>query len=177
MDPTPPPRLTTTSYARLRDSAAGLMRRQRLDHTLQATALVHEAWAKAIPKGSGQRISAEHLHWRCVRAMPSVLIDHSRAKDRDKRLPEERRVPLEDPFAAFDDDPPREIVEHALERLARIDPEMARAIRRLHLDGDSSAQVADEMGISRDALSRKVRASLAWLRPQVRQLLRGASSR
>ena len=121
-------------YDELRALAAGVLRDDRRRHTLQPTALVHEAYLKLVgaeaPGWEGHR----HFLGVAARAMRSVLVDHARRKHAEKRGGGAERLPLDEVVAAFEERAPDLLaLDAALERLAAMDPELGRQIGRAHV--------------------------------------------
>jgi len=153
-------------YEQLRASAQKLMAGERRDHTLQATALVHEAFAKLVggtPEGFANRA---HFFDAAARAMRQVLIDHARARNAQKRQAGSARIPISDLSTAFDADPSRVIaLDDAISRLESEDPEAAAVVRLRFFAGLSGEESAAILGCS----SRKV--DMVWARARAKLLL------
>src|SRR3954469_6369188 len=108
-------------YGELRRKAGGLMRRERRDHTLQASALVHEALLRFL---SGEALTEiadrRHLYAAAAQAMRQVLVDHARRRNAGKREGHRARVPLDQVLASFDEQGLDVLDLHqALDRLAQ----------------------------------------------------------
>jgi RNA polymerase sigma factor (TIGR02999 family) len=157
-------RLLPETYDELRRLAARLMRGERSNHTLQATALVHEVYLKL--RGSSGLAGAErgHLLALAARAMREVLVDHARARTREKRGGGAMQVELaaiDGPGAA----PAFDLIsfDEALERLAAIDGRQVRLIELRYLAGLSVEEAADAMGVSTATIKRDSALAKAWL--------------
>lgn len=153
-------------YAELRRLAGELMRGQPRDHTLQATALVHEAWMKLI--GAEEREAWEdRRHFLCVAAtaMRSVLIDHARAKQALKRGGGEReRVPLDDVLERAEESVQDVLVfDEALERLQATEPDLARLVELRFYAGLTMEEVAQSLEVSKPTAERRWRVARALL--------------
>jgi RNA polymerase sigma factor (TIGR02999 family) len=144
------------------------MRGQGNGHTLQATALVNEAWLRLrLPEGSGWE-GREHFLSVASRAMRSVLIDHARRRKAGKRGGDHERLPFDDilehherqnlDLVALDD---------ALHRLAELDERQARIVELHTFGGLGMQEAADALGISLATAERALRAARAWLRAEL----------
>jgi RNA polymerase sigma factor (TIGR02999 family) len=141
-------RLFRLVYAELKQLAEGYMRRQPVAHTLQPTALVHEAYLRLMQAASAPRDRA-HLLGTAARAMRSILVDLARARRARKRGGERTRVSL----AAADPgtrDPTEEIlaVHEALGHLNSIDPLLARVVELRFFGGLTVGETAHVLGAS-----------------------------
>jgi len=155
-------------YAELRRRAERFMHGQPRDHTLQATALVHEACLKIFGPERFDGADRGHLLALAATAMRSVMVDHARTRGRIKRLPPGERVPMDDLQVAYED---RAIdllaLDQALERLASFDPSMSRAVELHFFAGLSLADTADALGLPLRTLERRWAATRAWLRKEI----------
>ena len=116
-------------YGGLRRLAAGYMRRERKDHTLQPTALVHEAYLKLIEQRAVDWQGRAHFFGIAAQIMRRILIDHARAHLRDKRGGGMIPVPLDEALV-FSPEQSSELVrlDASLERLAKLDPRQSRIV-------------------------------------------------
>jgi RNA polymerase sigma factor (TIGR02999 family) len=149
-------------YDELRRLAAAKMARERPDHTLDATALVHEAYLRLV----GDRAYADHRHFFRVaaEAMRQILIDRARLHHRERHGGDRHRVPL-DQAGPVDDSRPDEVLalNEALERFSAIDPLKAELVKLRYFGGLSEQEVAETLGISRATASRYWTYARAWL--------------
>lgn len=164
-----PERLMPLVYGELRRLAASQMRKERSDHTLQPTALVHEAYVKLVD---------QHLAWQdrghffgvAARAMRQVLVDHARKKHAQKRA-DGFQVPLESEDAAV---APRALdllaLDQALYRLAELDARQAHLVELRVFAGLTVEEIGRVVGCSPATASRDYRHAEAWLRRQMRAL-------
>ncbi|MBI5850591.1 MAG: RNA polymerase subunit sigma-70 [Planctomycetes bacterium] len=177
MDPNPPPRddeLLATLLAELRQKAQSLLLGERRAHTLQPTALVHEAWLRVrevadLPMGedAGSRRRFVAL---AVRAMRNVLIDHARHRSADKRGGDRSRVELEDTIPVLTADPDTLLdLELALSRLANVSERLALVAELRLLGGLSMPEIAAVADLSLSTAKEDwsfAQALLArWLEP------------
>jgi RNA polymerase sigma factor (TIGR02999 family) len=149
-------------YDELRRLAAAKMARERPDHTLDATALVHEAYLRLV----GDRAYADHRHFFRVaaEAMRQILIDRARHLRRERHGGDRHRVPL-DQAGPVDDSRPDELLalDEALERFSAVDPLKAELVKLRYFGGLSEPEAAETLGISRATASRYWTYARAWL--------------
>ncbi|MEX1025601.1 MAG: ECF-type sigma factor [Planctomycetota bacterium] len=152
-------------YAELHQLARRAMDGQRPDHTLQATALVNEAFIKLIHLDRPSWESRRHFLQVAAKAMRAVLVDHARARSTAKRGAGQRPLPLnEGTWVAPDADGAAVIALHeALERLAALDPPLAQLVELRYFTGLSVEETAEVLGISARTVKRHWRAARAWL--------------
>lgn len=157
-------------YEELHELARLKMSGQRPDHTLQATALVNEAFLKIFRNGTSEvRLrDRDHLMALASRAMRSVLIDYARAKNCEKRLPVGECIPLEELTASYEEQAVDLIaLDDALSRLALVDETMVRIVEMRFFGGLDTKDVARILGLSLRKVEREWRAARAWLKGEV----------
>src|SRR5436190_3810016 len=116
-------------YAELRRLAAGYMRHERAGHTLQPTALVHEAFLKLVDQRAVRWQNRAHFFGIAAQAMRRILVDHARAHTAGKRGDGAQKVPLDDAIAVGGMmDVGLLALDEALTRLAAIDPQQSRVV-------------------------------------------------
>ena len=144
------------------------MRERRKDHTLQATALVHEAYLRLH---EGRELAAsDRVGFLALAstAMRCALVDHARAHGSEKRQPPDERVPLDALLVAYEDRAVDMLaLDEALERLDGFDPEMARAVEMRFFGGLSAEETAEFLGIPLRTFERRWKAARAWLRAEI----------
>jgi RNA polymerase sigma-70 factor (ECF subfamily) len=155
-------------YDELRQRARALMSRERPGHTLQATALVNEAYMRLVDQ---TRVSWRgRTHFLAVGAlvMRRILVDHARGQRRDRRGGSQQRVTLSEAFAGPDDRglSPEELLslESALEELAALDTRQARVVELRAFGGLTVPEVARNLGVSVTTVEGDWRHARAWLR-------------
>jgi len=158
-------------YAELRRQAAGHLRRERPDHTLQATALINEAYLKLIDQRHVEWQNRAHFFAIASQAMRRILVDHARTKKREKRGGDSFDIALDDlPQAAASE--PRSVdlvvLDEALDRLAAIDPQRARVVELKYFSGLSVAETAAVLNISVQKVERAWTIAKAWLHRELR---------
>lgn len=156
-------RLIEAVYVELRRLAQSKMRRERADHTLQPTALVHEAFMRLV--GSPGRLeNRSHFFGAAAKAMERVLIDHARSKAADKRGGGGKRVSLQD--VTVDANAPdldvNELSE-ATRHLEELSPENAELVRLRYMLGLTNDEVAQILGVSTATVKRRWTFVRAWL--------------
>ena len=156
-------RLTSELYSELRRLAAGALRGQRPDHTLQPTALVNEAYMKL--SASGLKVTDRvHFLGIAARAMRQILMDYARARGREKRGGAPLRVTLSGDLAAsgpsvFD----LLFLDQALDRLAQVSEQQVRIIELRYLAGLSVEETARLLDVSPTTVKRDTAMAKAWL--------------
>ena len=161
-------RLMTLAYSELQQLAARYLRRERVDHTLQPTALVHEVYLKLA--GVGTIPWAERTHFLAVaaQAMKRVLIDHARGRARAKRGGNPARVTLDEAICPFES-PDMDVLalETALQRLAALDTRQARIVELRFFSGMTVSEVAAVVGCSKRTVEGEWTHAKAWLRREL----------
>lgn len=161
-DPLAAERLLPLVYDELRKLAAAKLAQEKPGQTLQATALVHEAYLRLV----GDHSIADHQHFFRVaaEAMRRILIDRARRKQRLRHGGDRHRVPLSDvePVAEL---PVKELMEldEALERFSNVEPIKAELVKLRYYAGLSELDAAAALGISRATASRYWNYARAWL--------------
>ena len=158
-------------YAELRRLAAHKLSREPRGQTLQATALVHEAWLRlAGPDQAGQRWEGQrHFFTAAAEAMRRILVDRARRKQSIRHGGQLQRVDIDDIELASplpDDD--LLALHEALDRLAILDPPAADLIKLRFFTGLTHEQAAETLGLSRSAADRAWVFARAWLFQQIR---------
>jgi RNA polymerase sigma-70 factor (ECF subfamily) len=151
-------------YNELRRLAAGYMRRERSDHTLQPTALVHEAYLKLIEQRSVDWQSRAHFFGIAAQVMRRILIDHAKGHLREKRGGGERAIAIEEALV-FAPEQSVELVklDQALERLTKLDPRQGKIVELRFFGGLTVEQTAELLGISPKTVKRDWSMAKAWL--------------
>jgi RNA polymerase sigma-70 factor, ECF subfamily len=159
-------------YDELRSLAAQHLAGERVNHTLQATALVNEAYLRLVGPGDVTWQNRAHFFGAAARAIRRILTDHARSKNRLKRGGGDgKRVPL-DTLDLAAKQPAEDILalDEALERLTSMDPEKARVVELRYFAGLSLEETAQALGVSVPTVSRHWEFARVWLH---RELSRG----
>jgi RNA polymerase sigma-70 factor, ECF subfamily len=156
-------RLVPLVYKGLHQLAAHFMRGERPDHTLQPTALVHEAYLKLIDQRRVRWQSRSHFYRIAARLMRRVLVDHAReakARKRDGGC----KIPLESSLI-YSEEKCGELlaIDEALDRLAELDFRQAQIVELRFFGGRSEEEIAGILGISARTVKRDWRVARAWL--------------
>jgi RNA polymerase sigma factor (TIGR02999 family) len=163
--PQPPPadELAPLVYDELRRLAAAYMRRERPGQTLQATALVHEAYLRLANAGTPWT-DKRHFVGIAARSMRQILVERARARGAQKRWAGLNRVTMTDALAvAADPEGMLPALDEALTRLEQIDAEQARIVELRYFAGLSIEETADALGMSPATLKRRWAMARAWL--------------
>jgi RNA polymerase sigma factor (TIGR02999 family) len=154
-------------YEELRDLAAHYIRRERPDHTLQPTALVHEAYMRLAghveQHGADWRDRA-HFFGVAARVMRQVLVDHARAHQAAKRGSGQARVTLSEDLRIVEEETVDLLaLDVALTRLAALDADQARLVELRFFAGLTVEETAEVVGRSPTSVKREWRVARAWL--------------
>jgi RNA polymerase sigma factor (TIGR02999 family) len=168
-DPQAASQLLPLVYDELRRLAARHLGRERPGQTLDATALVHEAYLRLVGDGETRRPFTDRGHFfaAAATAMRRILTDNARRKQARKRGGGLRRQPL-DAVAAPEPDAQLLALDEALERLAERDPRKARLVELRYFAGLTGDQAAEVLGIAPTTADRHWAYARAWLRAEVR---------
>jgi len=157
-------RLVPQIQRELRKLAASYLRKERRDHTLQATALVNEAFIKLIDQRAVRWQNRAHFFGIAAQAMRRILVDHARAHTAGKRGDGARKVPLDEAILVGG---PVDIdvlaLDEALTRLAEVDPQQSRVVELRFFGGLTMEETAEVMHISPATVGREWRMAKAWL--------------
>jgi RNA polymerase sigma-70 factor, ECF subfamily len=161
-------KLMTLVYDDLRRLAAWQLQTERPEHTLQPTALVHEAYLKLSSQNPVDWQNKGHFFALAAQIMRRILVDHARARQRDKRGGGQGRATLDE---ALEMSPPSEpsLVEldEALNTLARQDARKSLIVELRYFGGLSIEETADALGVSPATVRREWTLAKAWLRHEL----------
>lgn len=151
-------------YDELRRLAGRYLRRERINHTLQSTALVHEAYLRLIDQSRVQWQNRAHFFGVAAQMIRRILVDHARGHQAAKRGSGVARLSLDE---ALDASAPRDLdlvaLDDALETLARLDPQQSRIIELRYFAGLSIEETAEVVGVSPATVKREWASARAWL--------------
>ncbi|MEN7344056.1 MAG: ECF-type sigma factor [Pseudomonadota bacterium] len=160
-------RLTPFIYDELKRLARGYMRRESAGHTLQATALVNEAFLK-FSDANIEYASRSHFVASAARMMRHILVDHARAKNSQKQGGGKANATLHEEFIADRNNSPAILeVDMALEKLAEKDARLAGAVELVFFGGLTYDQAADYLGVARTTFYEDLRFAKAWLKTEM----------
>ena len=156
-------------YDELHRQAERFLRRERAGHTLQPTALIHEAYLRLIDQRHVRWQSRTHFFGIAAQIMRRVLVDYARARQREKRGGDNVRLPLEAAtlIAATEDDVDLMQLDEALTHLAAFDEQQARVVELRYFAGLSVEETAEALHISRATAFRDWNVAKAWLRREL----------
>ena len=163
-------KLVPLVYDELRRLARHYMRRERENHTLQATALVHEAYLKLVQHQSVDWQNRAHFFGIAAQVMRHILVDHARGHGREKRGAGQQLVSLEEALV-FSPEKSAELIklDESLERLAKLDPRQGRIVELRFFGGLTVEETAHVLGISPKTVKREWSVAKAWLHGDLRQ--------
>jgi RNA polymerase sigma-70 factor (ECF subfamily) len=151
-------------YEELRRQAARYLRREQEGHTLQTTALIHEAYVRLVDQRNVQWQNRAHFFGIAAQLMRRILVDHARAKKRVKRGGSDVRVSLADADVAVKGQELDVVaVDEALQRLAALDEQQSRVVELRFFSGLTVEETAEVMGISKATVKRDWAMAKAWL--------------
>jgi RNA polymerase sigma-70 factor, ECF subfamily len=162
-------RLFPLVYRELRRVAAGMMRQEREGHTLQPTAVVHEAYIRLMAGNHPTLENRAHFFALAARAMRQVLVDHARRKLAGKRRDDMRvQVELEDDLALTEQQSEEVLAIHeALERLQELDSRQARIVEMHYFAGNAVEEIASVLGIGERTVKRELQFARLFLKQQL----------
>jgi RNA polymerase sigma-70 factor (ECF subfamily) len=154
--------LTPLVYAELRHLAASYLRRERQGHTLQPTALVHEAYMRLVDQNQPNWENRSHFYGVAARLMRQILVDHARRKQADKRVGQ--RVSL-DEAVSFQKEHNQDLValDSGLNALEKLDPRKCKAVELRYFGGLSLDEIARMLDLSPATVRRDIKMAEAWL--------------
>lgn len=162
-------KLIPVVYEELKRLARDYMRRENPNHTLQTTALVHEAYLKLVRQKDVNWQGRAHFIGVAAQLMRRILIDHAKGRLREKRGGEQVVVPLNE---ALTFSPERSEgllkLDEALERLSKLDARQSRIVELRFFGGLSIEETAEFLGISPKTVKRDWTVAKAWLRSELR---------
>jgi RNA polymerase sigma factor (TIGR02999 family) len=160
-------RLIHLAYDELRDLADRLMRRERPDHTLQPTALVHEAALRVLGSEAKLQLDGRGAFFVAMAtAMRRVLIDHARRRRADRRQGQRGRVPLDDVVDTLEDSHRLCLLDldEALVDLEELNTRQSAVVTQRFFGGFELREIADHLSVSLSTVEKDWRLARAWLR-------------
>ena len=155
-------------YDELRRLASRYLRHESPDHTLQPTALVHEAYLRLVDQRRVRWRNRAHFYGIAAQIMRRILVDHARAQRAEKRGAGWERVPLiEEEMPASAGDVDVLALDEALARLAAFDPQQAQIVELRYFGGLTIDEVAEVVGVSAATVVREWTIAKAWLRAEL----------
>ena len=163
-DPEAAERVLPLVYEELRRIAARQLRRERGAHTLQATAIVYEAYMRLIGQAGLEWPSRAHFYSFSAHLIRRILVDHARRRNRAKRGGMVEKITLvEMADLAQEKSPDLVALDDALTALEKRDPRKATVVELKFFAGLTLEEIAEQLGISAETVSREWRRARAWL--------------
>ncbi|HEV8589359.1 MAG TPA: sigma-70 family RNA polymerase sigma factor [Pyrinomonadaceae bacterium] len=160
--------LTPLVYDELRQMARTYLRRERSDHTLQATALVHEAYLRLIDQHSVSWQNRAHFFGIASQMMRRILVNHALARAAEKRGGELEKISLDQEMGlAGPRDTDLIALDEALKELERLDPQQTRIVELRFFGGLSIEETAEVLKVSPATVKREWTTAKLWLRRQL----------
>jgi len=155
-------------YGELRGLAKNYLRDERPDHTLQATALVHEAYVRLVGSDQIEWQNRAQFFSIAAQVMRHILVDHARRYSADKRGSGERKLSLDEAISfAAERDVNLVALDEALKALTLLDEEQSRIVELRFFGGLSIKEIASVLDISETTVSRKWNTAKLWLHDQI----------
>jgi RNA polymerase sigma-70 factor (ECF subfamily) len=151
-------------YAELRHLAARRLRQERPDHTLQATALVHEAYMKLAAQRDAKWENRAQFFGVASQVMRRILVDYARGQQRMRRGGKQHKVSLDDVILVSPDRSEEVVSVHeSLSRLEKLDGRQARIVELRYFGGLTVEEIAEVVGVSTKTVMRELNVAKAWL--------------
>ena len=162
-------RLLPVVYAELRRLAAAYLRRERSNHTLQATALVHEAYLRLVDQREVDWQNRAQFFGLAAEMMRRILVNYALQTHAQKRGGYQTRLALDDAISLFEDAGVDLIsLDEALVRLAALNPRQSRIVELRFFGGLSVEETAEVIGVAAITVKREWRIAKAWLYGQLK---------
>jgi len=162
-------RLIPLVYRELRRLAAGYLRNERVSHTLQPTALLHEAYIRMVDQEMPEWQNRAHFFGVAARIMRQILVDHARTHKASKRGAELKKLSLDEAqmILTSNSRPTVLALDEALTKLGALDERKARVVEMRAFGGMSVEDTALALGVSEPTIKRDMRFAQAWLRREL----------
>ncbi|HVE55369.1 MAG TPA: sigma-70 family RNA polymerase sigma factor [Pyrinomonadaceae bacterium] len=156
-------------YEELRRQASRYLRKERVNHTLQTTALIHEAYIKLIDQKSVEWQNRSHFFAIASVAMRRILVDYARERHREKRGGVAENLPLDEALQISSDEKPVDLIalDEALNRLAKLDKRQAKVVELRYFSGLSIDETAEILGVSNATVRLDWNLAKAWLKQEI----------
>jgi RNA polymerase sigma-70 factor, ECF subfamily len=160
--------LTPLVYRELRQLAASCLRKERHGHTLQPTALVHEAYLRLVDQKSPSWQNRSHFFGVAARLMRQILVDYARRKQARKRAGQ--KVSLQEALS-FQQERSRDLIalDSGLNALEKLDPRKCKVVELHYFGGLSMDEIAQTLDVSAVTVRRDMRMAEAWLHHQMQR--------
>ena len=160
--------LTPLVYSELHQLAASYLRKERHGHTLQPTALVHEAYLRLVDQTSPNWQNRSHFYGVAARLMRQILVDHARRRHAGKRMGSSVKVSL-DKSLGFQKERPEDLLalDISLSALEKIDARKCKAVELRYFGGLSLDEIAQALDVSVITVRRDLKMAEAWLQREM----------
>jgi len=163
-------KLIPVIYQELHRLAVGHLRHERPDHTLQPTALVHEAYIKLVAQRNADWQSRTHFFAVASQSMRRILVDYARRQLRAKRGGRQAKLSLDEVLVVSPDRPDRMLaLDEALTRLERLDARQGRIVELRYFGGLTVEEAAEILGVSPTTVRREWTSAKAWLYGELKE--------
>jgi len=151
-------------YDELRRLAVRRLRHERSDHTLQATALVHEAYLKLAEQRNAKWQNRAQFFAIASQIMRRILVDYARTRQRIRRGGKQQRVALDDVVLVSPERTGEVLaVNESLSKLEKLDPRQSRIVELRYFGGLTIEEIADVVGVASKTVTRELNVAKAWL--------------
>ena len=159
-------------YDELRRQASRYLRRERPGHTLQTTALIHEAYLRLVDQRGVSWQNRAHFFGIAAQAMKRILVDYAKARHRDKRGGALETLPLDEARFVVTGEKGVDLIalDEALARLAKFDPQQASIVDLKFFGGFTIEEIAETLRISPATVKREWNSAKAWLHGEIARL-------
>ena len=156
-------------YEELRRQASQFLRRERQGHTLQATALIHEAYLKLIGQNQVEWQNRAHFFAIASTAMRRILVDHARERHREKRGGSAENLAIDEAMQISANEKSIDLIalDEALNRLAKLSERQARVVELRYFSGLSNDETAEVLGVSNGSVRNDWNIARAWLKQEI----------
>lgn len=170
-------KLVPLVYDELRRIAASRMRRERPDHTLQTTALVHEAYMKLAAQRNARWQNRQQFFGVASRVMRRILVDYARGQQRLRRGGKQQKLQLDEILLVSPDRTDELLaVNESLLKLEKLDPRQGRIVELRYFGGLTNEEIAEILGVSTKTVVRELNVAKAWLYGDLKNYAESASS-
>lgn len=168
-DGTAPEKLMPLVYEELRQLARSYLARERTDHTLQATALVHESYLRLVDETQLNWQNRAHFYGIAARLMRQVLVDHARAHNAEKRGGKLEKVYLDETKELLQETPPDLVaLDDALESFSVTFPRESKVVEMKFFGGMEAREIAEVLNVSAKTVLRDWSFAKLWLRRELK---------
>ena len=156
-------------YDELRRQASQFLSKERANHTLQTTALIHEAYLKLIRQNQVEWQNRAHFFALASTAMRRILVDYARERHREKRGGVAENLPIDEAFQIASKEKSVDLIalDEALNRLAKLDARQARVVELRYFSGLTNDETAEVLGVSNATVRLDWNLAKAWLKQEI----------